>query len=623
MPTELDPTKHELLLRRFEPILRFTSGEQFLPADAEAYICECSLWEQNPRRLPVCLVRKGELTPERLGSLYGTNPTSMHYLKFIEPLSVAGFAAHQIQRSLGLNRGEREVFRAGFGRLARVGYVARFIDALFSLVLLTRGRVPGSASAAAGLRFAGMREAGVPYRYYGRVVQQGQWVVLQYWFFYYFNNWRSGFYGANDHEGDWETIAIYLPLRETEQDPGTVQPEWVAFAAHDHHGDDLRRHWQDPEIGREGDHPTVFVGAGSHASYFQPGEYLTELTLSFLAPVVSAAEAIRGFWRKRFRAASDDEPEGRNDAWAEILRVPFVDYARGDGVGLGPGQQWEWDPPVVINEPPPWMTNYRGLWGLFTGDPFDGEDAPGGALYNRDGTLRRAWFDPLGWCGLDRVPPARELWNAVTERKEAVETKNAELRSAITSRAVELAGLASERTALQVQPDLGRMFEESDRRAAQLGAELTAMRGSLARDELLCNSLTEFATRIRDGYQLPLRDHLRRPAQPASRAELRSNRFADFWAAASIGSMLIGLVALIIFARQYLVTALIAAAFLVALIESWFKHRFASFVTNVALLLAFIALVICVYHFLWPAITILVLVLGVYILWENLRELWN
>jgi hypothetical protein len=269
------------------------------------------------------------------------------------------------------------------------------------------------------------------------------------------------------------------------------------------------------------------------------------------------------------------------------------------------------------------MTNYRGLWGLFTGDPFDGEDAPGGAMYNRDGTVRRAWFDPLGWCGLDRVPPRRSLVDGVIERQQAVEAKNADLRAAINARALELAGLASERAALQVQPDLARMFEESDRQAAQLGAELTGMRGSLARDELLSDSLTEFATRIREGYQLPLRDHLRRPAQPASRAELRSNRFADFWAAASIGSMLIGIVALIIFARQYLITALIAAAFLVALIESWFKHRFASFVTNVALLLAFVALVICVYHFLWPTVTILVLVLGVYILWENLRELWN
>lgn len=616
----LDPTPHVSLLRRFEPILRFTRGEKFLPADAEAYIRECSLWEQTARQLPVCLTRKGELTPESLGDLYGTKPVSMHYLKFIEPLSVAGLAKHQIKETLGARRSEQDVFRAGFGRLARVGYVARFIDAIFSLVLLTRGRVPGSASAAAAQRFARMREDGVPFRYYGRVVEQGQWLVLQYWFFYYFNNWRSGFYGANDHEGDWETISVFLPLRAAQANPATVEPEWVAFAAHDHDGDDLRRHWNDPEVSKRGSHPVVFVSAGSHASYFQAGEYLTELTLSFLAPLISVAESIRRFWRKRFRAGDENEV---SDAWAEILRVPFVDYARGDGLNLGPGQNLEWDTPVLINEPPAWMANYRGLWGLFTGDPFDGEDAPGGAMYNRDGTLRRSWFDPVGWCGLDRVPPAGSLLDSVIERQRVVEEKNTGLRATIAARATELEGLSSERVALQVQPDLARMFEDTDRQAIQLGAELTTARGALARGELLLRSLMEFEARIRSGYDLPLRDHLRRPARPASRSELRSNRFADFWAAASIGLMLIGIVALIIFASQYLVSALIAVAFMVALIESWFKQRFAQFVTNVALFLAFVTFLICLYHFLWPTVTIAVLVLGIYILWENLRELWT
>lgn len=622
MATELDPTTYEPLLRRFEPILRFTRGEKFLPADAEAYIRECSLWEQTPRQLPNCLVRKGELTPESLGDLYGTKPGAMHYLKFIEPLSVAGLAAHQIQQTLA-KRDDHAVFRAGFGRLARVGYVARFIDAVFSLILLTRGRVPGTASAAAALRFARMREAGLENRYYGRVVVQDQWVVLQYWFFYYFNNWRSGFYGANDHEGDWETISIYLPLAETAHNAATAKPEWVAFAAHDHAGDDLRRHWDDAEVARDGDHPIVFVGAGSHASYFQPGEYLTELTLSFLAPLISVAELIRAFWRTRFRGLADDESDGRDEAWAEILRVPFVDYARGDGVSLGPGQSVTWDSPVVINDPPSWMTNYRGLWGLFTGDPFDGEDAPGGAQYNRDGTVRRSWFDPVGWCGLDRVQPSGLLLGSVQERLAIVDRNNAELRRTIEQRAEELTGLAAQLSALRSQSDLARMFEETDRRTSQAGAELTAMRSSLAHDELLANSLRDFAERIGAGFQPPMRAHLKRPARPASRAELRSNRFADFWAAASIGLMLIGIVALIIFARQYLITALIAVAFFVALIESWFKRRFAKFVTNIAFLLSLVAVAICLYHFLWPTLTIVVLLLGIYILWENLRELWT
>ena len=33
-----------------------------------------------------------------------------------------------------------------------------------------------------------------------------------------------------------------------------------------------------------GEHPVIYVGAGSHASYYAPGEYLTELTLPCLHP---------------------------------------------------------------------------------------------------------------------------------------------------------------------------------------------------------------------------------------------------------------------------------------------------------------------------------------------------
>lgn len=620
MPDEFDPAHATELLRRFEPVLRFTRGEKFFPADAEAYVRNCSLWEQTPRHFPMCLVKKGELTPEKLAGAYATKPRAIHYLKFVEPLSVTSLAAQQIQKTL--TRKPDETFRAGFGRLARVGYLARLIDAIFSLVLLTRGRVPGSAGAAAARTYERMQNEGQGFNYYGRVVRQDKWVVLQYWFFYYFNDWRSGFYGANDHEGDWETLSIYLSDELVTANSPALQPEWLAYAAHDHTGDDLRRSWNDPELQKEGEHPVVYIGAGSHASYYQSGEYLTELGLSFLAPVVRLAESLRAVWRKRFRP--EGEPtDGTDDAWLEILRVPFVDYARGDGLSLGPGQAMEWGTPVLINEPPGWMSNYRGLWGLFTGDPFDGEDAPGGAMYNRDGTPRPSWFDPVGWCGLDQVPPAAQMLDAVQDRQRIVGQKITALAEQIEGMRVELSGLATENAALRIQPDLIRPFEENQGRKNQLAHELNVFRARLAAEESLHRSLVEYETRLRSGFEPPLRDHLRRPVRPASRAELRSNRFADVWAAASIGIMLLGVVALILFARQYLIPALVTVAFLVALIESWFKRRFARFVTNISLIFALAAMIILVIHFLWLALTVLVLVIGIYILWENLRELWN
>ena len=72
-----------------------------------------------------------------------------------------------------------------------------------------------------------------------------------------------------------------------------------------------------------------------------------------------------------------------------------MDYGRGDGWSVGPGQDKEWDPPRLMNPLPSWVSGYRGLWGLYTRDPFEGEDAPAGPMYNRDKTISREWFDPV------------------------------------------------------------------------------------------------------------------------------------------------------------------------------------------------------------------------------------
>ncbi len=53
--------------------------------------------------------------------------------------------------------------------------------------------------------------AGDPaYHYHARVVRQDGWLVLHYMWFYFMNDFRSTFAGANDHEADWEQAFIYL-----------------------------------------------------------------------------------------------------------------------------------------------------------------------------------------------------------------------------------------------------------------------------------------------------------------------------------------------------------------------------------------------------------------------------
>ena len=36
------------LLQRYEPVLRYTKGEQFFPTDVERYVRACSLWAHHP-----------------------------------------------------------------------------------------------------------------------------------------------------------------------------------------------------------------------------------------------------------------------------------------------------------------------------------------------------------------------------------------------------------------------------------------------------------------------------------------------------------------------------------------------------------------------------------------------
>ena len=84
--------------------------------------------------------------------------------------------------------------------------------------------------------------------------------------------------------------------------------------------------------------------------------------------------------------------------------MPYVEFARGDGVAIGPGTGVSWRR-VVIGDDTPWVRHYSGLWGDDTNDPFGGERGPAGPRYGRDATVRQSWGDPVGWAALDAVVP--------------------------------------------------------------------------------------------------------------------------------------------------------------------------------------------------------------------------
>lgn len=625
MKSEPLPT-HVAMLRRFEPVIRYTKGERFFPFDVERYIQQCSLWVQRPRELPHLLVSQGELTPEKLTEPRRDGFGAVYFLKFIDPLDLIELAKLSLNEAVKTftHRDLGERFHAGRGRLARVGYTSRLVDALFSLTLYLRGRVPGDTAAAAALMYHRMQGGEEQYYYYGRVLRDQNWVVLQYWFFYPFNNWRSGFFGVNDHEGDWEMISVYCA--EEEGDPTLppecrLRPHWVAYASHDYSGDDLRRRWDDPELEKVvdedgGEHPVVYAGAGSHASYFAPGEYLTELELPFLAPLIRVLEQIQKVWVALMRQSGVRATRKE----IHVFRVPFVDYARGDGLSIGPGQPRSWNP-LRLDDDTGWAVNYRGLWGLYARDPVAGENAPAGPVYNRDGSVRRSWFDPLGWAGLDKVPPPDEALAVLYRQRLEVQENCRSLQEQIAVQFVELQGLGVEAASMEGVAHLAHAYAQTRSQIATLSQELGRLRSQLTVEQAKLQTFDQHEQRLKKGEHGPLRAHIRRPHTPSSDIDLRLGRLAESFAAVSIGLTMISIVLLILFARQYLVFGLAAMIGLLIFVEAGFRRQLSRLVSSLVTGLAIVSAFILLFEFFWTVVVVIVLLTGLWIMWENLREI--
>src|SRR5262245_46425745 len=257
------------LLRRYEPVLAYTRGERFFPVAVDDYVRCCALRSGEEQVVPA-----GELTIETLVTAADRYPESRLSLLLVqEP-----FNRKEVRRY-----GHSRPSIAKSGRLAAVGLFGRVFDVLLRASLFLRGSVPGGvASAAAHLYERRMN----PDRctYYGRVVREGGYIALQYWFLYAMNDWRTTFSGVNDHEADWEAITVYLA-----DDAAGPRAAWIAVSAHDGAGDDLRRRWDDPDLRLDGDHPVISVGAGSHSGAFVRGQYLVTVNPARLRPVLRSA----------------------------------------------------------------------------------------------------------------------------------------------------------------------------------------------------------------------------------------------------------------------------------------------------------------------------------------------
>lgn len=180
------------------------------------------------------------------------------------------------------------------------------------------------------------RAHGEPPAAYGAYFRAGRRIVLEYWLFYAFDLYSPTDPPNDvweDHEGDWEAVAVVLDAAGKPVLVGTSR-----------HCGGARRSWT--QVERKGSHPVVYVALGSHANYFGPGE--KPIDLRCLPPAAGAVVQSNGIVLRdhvaagpalapqivRLTAASPSWITFRG-AWGETQYVHFPNNAP-FAYGLGP-----------------------------------------------------------------------------------------------------------------------------------------------------------------------------------------------------------------------------------------------------------------------------------------------
>jgi hypothetical protein len=210
--------EHDALLARFAPALRYDSNEQFFADSAAQYT-----------DLPGIELRRAASAPGKPGAV----------------LASAASVAEADRLSLAFLGRQTYASGAAVQKTDVIGVRGRDYRAQYVRLRTARPELNN--------------------RVYGRAVAANGRLWLQYWFWYFYNDYQLAL-GFGTHEGDWECVQLRMSI------DGNV-PDVAVYAQH-RHGE--RRNWEDVERLTGGDTPVVYVARGSHAAYFEPGYHQTE-----------------------------------------------------------------------------------------------------------------------------------------------------------------------------------------------------------------------------------------------------------------------------------------------------------------------------------------------------------
>ena len=374
----------QALHEKYVPVLHFARAEQFFPMAVDDFAGYCSL---RARGEAAPLVAKGKVTSGQLARAYLKRDDV--YLQSV-PAELADqnvaarwgsdvVAAVANVSSKSLNW-QTEVAKVAYRWFSPKTQEATKLFWWNDLVLplvgsgrqakkdLPRLDLPPEIRQAAADNYRVSQPRRPNYTYYYRTTRDKHYLCLQYWFFYGYNDWATGYGGMNDHEGDWEGMYFFFPL-----DGGGNPQEPPAYVTYVGHHSRLTKPWGHHDMTLDGTHPVGYVAAGSHATYPERKEY-------------------------------------------DLMKIyDLVDYATGGGTTIEPG---DWVHRVDLDQQP-WTTAFLGGWGTRYWLPLSwakqalgflrtkadeiglpGVSAPRGPRYADDGQVRPNWLSAVSWAGI-------------------------------------------------------------------------------------------------------------------------------------------------------------------------------------------------------------------------------
>jgi hypothetical protein len=243
-------------------------------------------------------------------------------------------------------------------------------------------------------------------------------------------------------------------------------------------------------------------------------------------------------------------------------------------------------------------------------------------MYNRDGTPRAAWYDPLGFAGLDKVPPPPQVQQMLTANCQKVAQRQENLERSIPEKAADLQALGIKLKGMEGNPHLARQYAVLEKEMTALSGEVRALRREFSENKALYQGLTGRLERMKVGMQDDPRVHIHHLAIPDDLTQtLRFDRAAETWAAVSLSLLLFAIAALIFFAPKYIWAGLAIILILFLVTESILRGAFVQTIGRITLILAMVATLILFLHF-WKWIIVgTLLAMGISLMYQRLREL--